>query len=365
VAVTVGRLAALAGLGCLALAVAYAPPPPGERRFGTPTMASPETSREERLSDAYGRAQHALLAVRLRDSLRRTLRDAAPGADVHVAVIGPLPESSRRELARGVHHVWEELTPLPGARIAVILNTRRERAQTIYLLPRVLDGRTCAASVPVGWSIEWLWQPTADARGINLHPWLREALAPCLYYATFGPPGPAIEAWLTARAFHPAGRVDWTEGAGSPSGTTHSLDYNVINSNVSFDALACGDGRLARCRPALFTPFENVARADGIVVRRYWTTFPGERYLLAALVEEMGPDRFTRFWRSPAPVDSAFFTEFGLPFEVWTARWMRRFVRDVPPLGPAPRPVAVVYGLVLAAFALAAAAGYTTRRRVT
>jgi hypothetical protein len=78
----------------------------------------------------------------------------------------------------------------------------------------------------------------------------------------------------------------------------------------------------------------------------------------------MGRERFARFWRSSAPVDSAFLQAFGQPIDAWTARWARRFASDAPPFSPAPRPVAVVFGLALAFTALGVTLGYAARRQV-
>jgi hypothetical protein len=79
----------------------------------------------------------------------------------------------------------------------------------------------------------------------------------------------------------------------------------------------------------------------------------------------MGRDRFSSFWRSTAPVDSAFRAAFGQPLDQWTARWARAGLPDFPPFGPAPRPIAIVFALPLGIVALAGAVAVATRRQVS
>jgi hypothetical protein len=372
VALTLWRWVAIAGLGCLGLAVAYAPPEPHEPGLETRRQLTPERARVERLDRAFGQARDALRDVQFRDSLGRALRGApASASPVHLVVVGPLPESSRRQVRVALERLWQRLEPAPGARIAVLLDARPRWFRTTYVLPEVLDGRTCVASISRDYSVRWLFEPASGEIGSNLLPWLRDALGPCLYYAAFGRPGPAIKAWLTARAFTPAYTADW-EAPPQTLGDLEDLDrasYQQLISGMSFDALACADGDLLRCRRALLEPLgEGRAppqRVAGFVRYSYWAfNVPGENRFLANLVHEMGRERFARFWGSSAPVDSAFLQAFGQPIDGWTARWAGDIARDLPPFSPAPRPIAVVLGLALAAVAAAAAAVYVTRRQV-
>jgi hypothetical protein len=371
VALTLSRWATLAGLGCLVLAIAYLPPQPLER-LGTPEhIGTPEGKRHQLISRAQNHTRQLLLEVQFRDSLRRALSAVRPGAPaVTVAVAGPIPESSRRELNVAMAHLWESLDPVPQARVAILVNANVQGLQRSYVLPGILDGRTCVASISLDWSVQWLRKPTSNESGTNLRPWLRDAIAPCLYYAVFGRPGPAIEAWLTERAFRPAYGADWN----APPTTLVPRDdqergvYNYLVSQASFDALACADGDLPRCRQAMLGPARDEFRSQriaGLIRRDFWSLgFPGEDRYFPALVHEMGRERFARFWRSSAPVDTAFLAAFGQPMEAWTARWTGDFASDVPPFGPAPRPQAVLYSLALAAIAVAAVTGLVTRRQV-
>lgn len=370
-ALTVSRWTTLAGLGCLVIAIAYLPPQPLERRDTPEGTATPERKRHQLISRAQNNARQLLLEVQFRDSLRRALSTVRPGAPaVTVTVAGPVPGSSRRELNVAMARLWESVDPVPEARVALFVHARKRGWQRYYVLPHVLDGRTCVASISIDWGVRWLLKPTSSEAGTNLRPWLRDAIAPCLYYAVFGRPGPAIEAWLTEREFRPAYLADWD----APRTTLLPRDdqerdvYNYLLSQASFDALACADGDLPRCRQALLSPAREKIRARrvaGLIRRNVWSLgFPGEERYLAALVRDMGRERFARFWRSSAPVDSAFLAAFDQPIEAWTARWTGDFASDVPPFSPAPRPRAVFFSLALAAIAIAVAAGLVTRRQV-
>ena len=362
------RWAALAGLGCLALALAYLPPQPRERPATAAESRSPERARYDRIGRAQSDVGELLRDVQFLDSVRRVVGDLRVEANgITVIVRGPLAESSRRQVHEAAARLWSRLVPFPDARVLVILDTKPARRPT-YVLPAALDGRTCVASLFVNWSVEWLRVPTTSAAGSNLQPWLRDWIGPCLYYAAFGRPGPAIEAWLQARAFTPAYAPDWEATPPVLRLRDEPGAYNFLMSQVSFDALACGDGNLPRCRQGLLSPSSRESRLPhvaGLIRRRYWSlTFPAEERYLAALVHDMGRERFARFWRSTAPVDSAFLQAFGQPLDAWTARWTARFASDVPPFGPAPRPQAVLFSLALAAIAIAAAVGLVTRRQV-
>jgi hypothetical protein len=362
---TVWRWAALAGLGCLALAVAYLPPQPSDPLDAPLGARTTERARVDRLDEAYRRAREDLRDAQFRDSLRRALsgtpRTASP---ITVVVRVPISEASRRQIRLSLEHVWERLEPVPDARIAVLVNVIR--SPTTYVLPSALDGRTCVASISLDWSGDW-FRPSTRQLGSDVQ-WLRHAIAPCLYYAAFGRPGPAIDAWLQRRALRPAYQAGWD----APPPPLPLLDepgrYDFLRSRMSFDALACSDGDLSRCRAALLDPGRDELVSPGIaalVHRRWWSfSFPDEEGYLAALVHEMGRERFARFWRSSAPVDSAFLQAFEQPIDAWTARWARRWASDVPPFSPAPRPVAVVFGLALAAVALGVTLGYAARRQV-
>jgi len=372
VALTVRRWLVIAGLGSLALAVAYLPPEPRGIMEST-VMPAPERQRLDRLNSAYSELEETLRGVQFRDSLRAALsRHALPdSAGVDVAfrfedMRSALPEENQVLVRAAAQRVWSRLNPAAGARLIIILTTGR-RWQRGYVLPVALDGRTCVATISLDWDVKWLWQRKPNQNGTNLEPWLRDATAPCLYYAAFGSPGPQIEAWLNRRAFTPAYTADWTAAPPVLRFEDNPNRYEYLYYNASFDALACADGRMTRCGPAVegAPEYFKPSPVRGLVHRVFLPrSMPAENYYLAALVHDLGRERFAGFWRSRASVPDAFVAAFGLPMDQWTSAWARRSVPDLPPFGPAPRPIAVLLGLVMAGVAIAAAAGGVMRRRV-
>lgn len=366
-AITLRHWAALTALGCAALAVAYLPPEPsasGESRLDRRLV---DRTWLERLNRAYGETREMLVAVQFRDSLRQALNAARHGPDgVEVAFHMQLPEESRALVRTAMQRLWTQLNPSPGARMVVIVTDGR-RWRSTYVLPPALDGHTCVATISLDWGVAWLKNRNTQEKGTNLLPWLRDAVAPCLYYAAFGRPGSAIEAWLLARGFAPAYTADWD----SPPPTIHLLDqperYDYLVYNVAFDGLACSAGQRSRCAPALLARAEyGISSIAGMVHRYPWSrNLPADDRYFAALIHDMGRERFANFWRSSAPVDEAFLAAFGEPVGAWTATWAHNFTPDLPPFGPRPRPIAVFLGLALAAVAVAGAGLWVMRRQVS
>jgi hypothetical protein len=378
-ALTVGRWIAIAVIGCVTLAVAYLPPEPKAPRALVQAEALPEAARLNLLSGAYGRAKAMLNAVRFRDSLSRVVRSGSDGShDVTVVIAGSAVSDSARRAFRGaVDHVWRRVRPLPEARLVVLLDVAAKRfVAPRYVLPSALDGRTCAAALTLDYSVEWLRTPPSLERGENLEPWLFEQLGPCLYYSAFGLPGPAIERWLQQRSYRLANVADWQ----GPPPTLRVLDdANALNnaiSDMSFDALACTDGRLERCRRAIFYDSRRwdvpvglrlkTAEIPGYLRRVNWPrNFLGEDRYLSTLVHDMGRDRFGRFWHATTPVDSAFAAAFGASMDRWTRDWARTVVPGVPPLGPIPRGRAFLLAVLVGALALGLMLGLVHRRQIS
>lgn len=374
---SVGRWIAIAALTCLALAAAYLPPQPGAHPYEAPDPTGPQ-ARLNLINRTYSRARELTSDLRLRDSVGRLIRAAGSRLPALEVITKGLPtDEVRRAFRDAVTEVWERSGPAPGSRLIVLFDVTRRSAETPkYVLPSALDGRTCVASLTHEWVVAWLRNVRRVPPGTNLLPWLRDrALGPCLYYGAFGEPGPHIQAWLEERAFRIANSGEWDTPPPTISLRDPSITMReVVASDMSFDALSCTDGNAARCRVAvLFATNDGVyrrhdrdPRSAGVFRRAYWPrSFAIDDRYLASLVHEMGRDRFGRFWRSPQPVDSAFLAAFGQPLEQWTARWARAFMPDMPPFGPAPRPLAAVSALLLALGAVAAAGLYVTRRQIS
>lgn len=367
-----GRWFAATGLACVAIAAAYLPPQP-ERMSQQRGYIRATRTRLGIVNAAYSRTEEMLRDVRLRDSLRTALRRGGSRVENLVVVVPtPLPVESRRQFRTTVEQLWQEAHTPTGSRLLVVLRDSDRWAQPIYVLPSALDGR-CAAVVTIDWNLTWLRRETTRAEGTNLEPWLRERLGPCLYYASFGEPGPQISAWLSERYFKVANTADWNAAPPNISLREDPPSFDMLFSNMSFEAVACTSGKVARCRNAVEHTQQDEMRqfgarptyGTGVIHRAFWPrNFPFDDHYLSGLVREMGRERFARFWTSRAPVDSAFLAAFGQPLDQWTAHWARTWVPDMPPFGPAPRPIAIVYVIALAVVAIALAAAGVMRRQV-
>ena len=73
---------------------------------------------------------------------------------------------------------------------------------------------------------------------------------------------------------------------------------------------------------------------------------PGlDAFLLFALEEEFGTDRFGAFWRSPQEPAEAFHEAFGEPMGAWVMRWLRSYM-DPTPRGPGVPAQATLFSLL-------------------
>ncbi len=373
------RWIASAALGCLMIAAAYLPPEPREERYLLPSPTSTEEARLKLVSDARQRTEDLLAGLRFRDSVRTRLRaNVARPAEAALVVTGSVPADRQQSIRRTMEQIWREAHGVDGSSLLLLLDVQPKlRRYTVeYVLPQALDQRTCVVAITIDPTMKWLWS-TSVLSASDLPSALRESLGPCLYYAAFGEPGPHIARWLEERSYKLANSGNWTKPAEVARRSEDPAAWNVLVSNMSFNAVACLAGRADRCRPVVADVQQEeplfrgasrgrAARVTGVFKRVQWGgTFPNEDYFLASLVRETGRERFAQFWRSAAPVDSAFRAAFGQPLEQWTANWARRQVPPLPPFSPAPRPIAVLFAALAVGIAVALAAAGVMRRQVS
>ena len=373
VALKLSRWITIAALTCLLVAVAYLPPQPGPDRYTMLSATSSEEARLDLINRARQRTDELLASLRSHDSLRAAVRAAGTRTGgVTLAVEGAVRDDRRRTIRGALEHVWQQAHGPNGTGLLVRLELSASRRYiTTYALPQALDGRTCAVSLTIDPTIQWV-RMNSVLGAANLESVLLESLGPCLYYTAFGPPGPQIERWLQERSFKLANSANWN-GPPPQARWQGYEEQQLVFSNMSFDALACTAGRLERCRPAIehtnkeenFRVRPAAARVAGVFQRSYWPrNFLSDDFYLSSLVREMGRDRFAQFWHSTAPVDSAFAAAFGQSIETWTSRWARGFTPELKPFGPAPRPIAVLFALAMAAVAIAGVGAGVMRRQV-
>jgi hypothetical protein len=102
-------------------------------------------------------------------------------------------------------------------------------------------------------------------------------------------------------------------------------------------------------------------------VVRYWSVrhplgWTSQVYL-ADMVNDLGADRFQRFWSSDLPVDGAFAAAMEVPLDQWTMRWARAQV-GAAERGPGVLLSSAAVGLLLAGAMVGGAMALVTRRQV-
>lgn len=375
---SVARWTAIALLSCLALAAAYLPPQATADRFASRHVEAGSRARLDLLNVAYQRTADLLAITRFRDSLGTAVRAHHGMDDLTVVIRRAMPAASQRALQAAVARVWRRAAPAPNAHLIVIVEPATRRSfQPEYVFPVALDGRTCAVKLMLDWNVTWLVHSPDDAVAHvgQLESWLTEALGPCLYYAAFGQPGPHIERWLEERYFKVANTADWDSTPPTIDVREEPQAYDMVIGDMTFDALGCLNGQLPRCREAVAHSPDQGLRfsgrlmgpiVTGVVRRAFWPrSFPIDDHYLSALVHDMGHERFARFWRSSAPLDSAFLGAFGQPLDVWTEHWARAFAPGLPPFTPAPRGRAVLFSILTLVVAVGTAAALVVRRQVS
>lgn len=155
---------------------------------------------------------------------------------------------------------------------------------------------------------------------------LRGGVGGCLLATRFGPPGRGLGVWLASgRAFRIPGNIPRLDG---PVAILHPINTPWV-SGREFDpdgawwtmdpwVSACLGGRSAFCTEALDLGPERAVAGRWAFYRQ---SVGLSAALPAALLEDLGPDRFTEVWRSDAPLPAAYARATGRPFDEWAVNF--------------------------------------------
>jgi hypothetical protein len=378
---------------CLVIAIAYLPPRPmpllGQRFFRVFQTFEPPTPyrlRVEELAKRYRVTSFELTmreygeAMRPELERRRTLEIRGPA----VYFTGDALSDSARGLVRAVldaewSHLGLDVSKISvGVVVDLVFNRPRRTELPLhmpqadaFLLPDSSHRATCLAYVPIiyGWRPGLLThaQPGPSKELAEL---LRNGLGTCAYFAAFGAPGHAIGRWLESRhyefALDPWGLRVPPEStrAGSLPDEDKPWFWSFVY-NYQPGAVECMAGRANACRRTV------VAGGTGDLVpvvsaeRQWWKppSLAGADRYFADLVDDIGPERFGRFWNSELPVDTALATAMRMPVGEWTRRWQATLVPPIR-LGPVAPPSAVVLATLLGVAAIVLVMLTATRRQV-
>jgi hypothetical protein len=382
-ALTPHRWVATVLLGCLALAVALLPPE-GASVVGLSRIlgaagwyyrtdwfeGDPAGLRRRHLGQAIARTEERLHVMQMRDSISRRLGSARSAVSV-VALPG-VPSGSHSRASMFRDELENRLGVQGASRVRVVLALEAtENAwaqQQLLFLPGAVADDACAVVI----------RKKAVTRSD-----LDQVVSPCMFYASFGIPGDAIERWLVSRGFDVAREHSWWAPAVLSAQGTVDVGWwrsRLLSAAMGLDdpgltnvqRVACQGGREEACGRMLLDQ-RRFWRPPEVGPRSY-TLYPASRWyeaenaardgMLAELVREFGPDRFARFWRSERKVEEAFAEAFGEPFDLWVRDWTQRRL-GITYLGPVVRWTGVFGWLGVWVLATALSAILATRRQVT
>ncbi len=314
---------------------------------------SPERIAARALADSVSRLGLLVQAREVRHRVDSAMHEFAPRPAPRVVVLGggnaPLLAPLTDSLAGALRAPADAPIPMRLALVEAPPEWLPGRlyVSTFALLPGDVPGAGCTAVRVVSRdSIE-----KGGELGSWLHlPW-QGAVGPCWYLASFGAPGPAVRAWLDSRYWDVAGavpphprRLSFEDNFESEPNLFYRIlgDFRQRYASGSATLQACASNKPALCEAALLgSPFPPGLLPDGIVgterLNRYavgayqWMTgVPpwASRELLAMMLEDLGPERFSAFWTSQAPVAEAFRAAAGTPFAEWYRNQLRRDLRQ-------------------------------------
>jgi hypothetical protein len=390
------RWALAAALGCAAIAVAYLPPAVIDRRrlfVLEPADAGAVRNNLRTVAEALRATNERLAQMEIVDSLMGLPAVSRAAADRPTVVVDTraVAPAVRQAIERLIADQWPSVAPAHGDVrfvLAVFLDTGTMRhgmhrrapfAPSVrWALPSATDGHTCLTMLMVRSRDNSQAGFLSGARWPNLY---AQLFGPCAYYAAFGAPGPAIQAWLTGGALLPATEADFRShsapvhlpmfATGAPPwrvalmalvAEPWGLPLPMLFPCVARDPNACERamlGQSARERPA--------GSLDTIAIFRaplyFQSTHELPTRMLSDLVHDEGRERFARFWASPAPVDSAFRAAYGRRLGAWAGDWARAAYGEV--ITPSRLTADDVLSVAVAvALGLLAVFGLAARRRV-
>lgn len=343
-----GFLAAM--VACLALWSLLGPTPGRDR---TPRRSGPEKAAEQALRDSTVRLGRQVGTAALLDRVDSALMNQPGGANQTVVNFGALTPAAR--VAESLFtSIPRRADPAVRMRLVLLDRASVERTHlgtltSFAVLPGERAGGICTVVyTPASRDTILDRYYAEDWRRL---PW-NGAVGPCWYLAEFGPPGPEIRAWLDSRYWDVAGgipphrRFFASPGEVQESGSMLNRVFGDLRGLFYRESVAleaCADRRQKLCEAAfLQTPYppgqfpSGVAGSGRALVsfgmgNGAWM-FEMPRYstasLLALMVDDLGPTRFTEFWTSTAPVAQAFAATAGMSLGDWYRLQLRRQLKD-------------------------------------
>ncbi len=292
-------------------------------------------------------ARQQLEIHRVLDSLGSVVARFPAGAPTMLVGLDSAPPAARRVVETAIGRLWP-LDAAHGLRLALVFarpvgrdSIRRPNPFEGTILPELTDGKTCVgvASTRTNWQGEWV----GATRGQ-----LQRIVAPCLYWARFGPPGSGVAEWLAATKYQAVQSAEWLlrPGMAAPgsdwwfeSGRAEwflpfllALGHDRVPPYWNgAPAVGCLAGRVAACEELIQGPMRTrrgavLPQVRGIVPADfdyYFSELGGRAEWVDHLIRTRGEPAFRQFWQSDASLATAYRAAFGEDFGPAVAAWER------------------------------------------
>jgi hypothetical protein len=277
---------------------------------------------------AFNRAEWELKVGQVRAALARVGPGGPSPIALHLAEGATVATMEPRFTAHAAK-LWE-VHQIPTGPVRTVLVSGPPLGAIEAGLPRTPG--VCFARIAERYEMRWRTERIGGSAGL------------CAITARHGAPGEAVRRWVEKvgpvvvpevapwrdPVIHRGeGGVQWPEWA---IGGRQSGEFR-IPWWVGRAVLACGKGRAEFCPEAVgLGGWTRESARNG----RYSLAYPSE--LPAALLAELGPERFGELWRSDAPIPESFERLTGTPFDPWALQFVQQRI------GRVERPTALGLG---------------------
>ncbi len=380
--------------GCCIIALAYLPPRArpviGQRYFRPFQTFEPTTPYRQRVQELANQYRAISFELEMREFRKRlgpefARRRALDIPGPALSLIGPdsLSDSARGLVRALLDTAWSQLAlGVTKISVGVVVSVVFDRTPATgtpgtqpvadaFLLPDSTDRTTCLAFVPIiYWGRPGALKNTHPAPSPALVERFRNGLGVCAFFAALGSPGHEIARWLASRRFdlalYPWGlRIPRDSVAPELSDSRKPWFWWYIY-QFQPSAVGCIAGRAATCRRTVLAGDTGDPESATVTREQIWRHPPalvGAGRYFADVVDNIGPERFGRFWNSELPVDTALTAALRMSIGEWTRRWQATLVPPIR-LGPVAPPSAIVLATMLGVAAVVLVMLTATRRQV-
>jgi hypothetical protein len=349
------------------------------------------------------RATDRLRLLQIRDSLTRAVSNGSNG--LVVLIDRGYGDSTTQALQTLVRDRWKRAGA--PSKVPVVIAAVLDSSSTVSGFPRrklssynlpittfLPSAETASRCV----SVLRIGVPLADGapkflkRNLVTPETIDALFGPCIYYASFGKPGPRVERWLRDGDWRFARHADWATTPPQWDPSAQHLASPFVERMTSIDdaswrvryalrtpGIGCLGGQSGRCVEAVMpgsnTTSEDSTWSANVVASNGTNQFsfylpsqvsnlgPYDGWLVSEMARSLGVERFEAFWKSSAPVPEAFQAAAGQDLDSWIRDWGRRVYGSID-TGPGVPVSAIFAGMLAFGLAMLIAISIARRRRV-